>query len=104
MDYCCKNMHDFIKEDNGFNAEIYQDPDVLIVYIPKFDEYGIIIHDGGESSIEIGYCPWCGNKLPDSKRDLWFDELEKLGIDDFSKDNIPNDFKTNKWWKKLQKE
>ena len=49
----------------------------------------------------MGACTWCGNKLSNPKSDLWFSELEKLGIDDFSKDNIPNDFKTNKWWEKF---
>jgi hypothetical protein len=26
--------------------------------------YGLIVHDGGSSVIEISYCPWCGTKLP----------------------------------------
>lgn len=26
--------------------------------------YGIIVHDGGGSVIEIGFCPWCGAELP----------------------------------------
>lgn len=67
MSYCCDHMKNFTRKDNGYNAEIYQDPDVLIVYIPKFDEYGIIIHDGGESSKGIEFCPWCGDKLPTQK-------------------------------------
>ena len=25
--------------------------------------YGIPIHDGGSSIIEIKYCPWCGETL-----------------------------------------
>lgn len=25
--------------------------------------YGIPIHDGGSSIIEIKFCPWCGNKI-----------------------------------------
>ena len=95
MDYCCENMCNFTREDTGVNEEIYQNPDVLIVYIPKFDEYGIIIHDGGESSVQINYCPWCGNKLPVSKRDLWFEELEQMGMEDFDGENIPDNFKTD---------
>ncbi|MGL9730415.1 DUF6980 family protein [Enterococcus sp. DIV0756] len=39
----------------------------------------------------MNYC--CENKLPDSKKDLWFSELGKLEMDNFSKDNIPSDFK-----------
>jgi hypothetical protein len=25
--------------------------------------YGLYVHDGGSSVIEILYCPWCGKKL-----------------------------------------
>ena len=53
-------------------------PDVLLHYTPKFAEYGIIVHDGGSSVLGIDYCPWCGSKLPESKRDRWFEELQRL--------------------------
>jgi hypothetical protein len=26
--------------------------------------YGIIVHDGGSSVVEVQFCPWCGKKLP----------------------------------------
>jgi hypothetical protein len=38
-------------------------PDNLIDYRAKTNYYGIIIHDGGSSSIQIQYCPWCGKAL-----------------------------------------
>ena len=75
------------------------DSDDIIYYAPKFDEYGIVIHDSGESYIKIEYCPWCGKKLPESKRHLWFNELEKLGIDNPLETDIPDDFNSDKWWK-----
>jgi len=25
--------------------------------------YGLIVHDGGSSVIEIRFCPWCGSQL-----------------------------------------
>jgi hypothetical protein len=43
-------------------------PDALIGYSPKFDEYGLLIHDGGTSSLAIRFCPFCGAALPHSKR------------------------------------
>ncbi|YCA17088.1 hypothetical protein M1D72_05965 [Vibrio sp. AK197] len=46
----------------------------------------------------INYCPWCGVKLPESKRDLWFDTLEKLGFDDPTEQDIPEEFNTGKWY------
>ena len=45
------------------HKDIYECPDVLISYSEYNDEYGIIVHDGGSSSIAINYCPWCGSKL-----------------------------------------
>ena len=84
-----------------FNTpEEIDNPDAIIKYIPKFDEYGIPIYDGGTSMIGINYCPWCGTKLPDSKRDLWFDTLEKKKVNIDLEDEIPEEFKTSKWYKK----
>jgi hypothetical protein len=45
----------------------------------------------------IEFCPSCGKKLPESKRDLWFDEIEKLGIDPWSEE-IPEKYLGNKWY------
>lgn len=69
-----------------------------MIYIDKFDEYGIIVHDGGESFIGIQYCPWCGKKLPDSKREEWFRQLEKLGFDSPLEEDIPEKYKTGAWY------
>ncbi|WP_390629399.1 DUF6980 family protein [Bacillus litorisediminis] len=27
------------------------------------NDYSLIIHDGGSSSIGISFCPWCGTNL-----------------------------------------
>jgi Domain of unknown function (DUF6980) len=75
-------------------------PDSLIAYIPKYDEYGIIVHDGGSSIVEISFCPWCGARLPESKRDRWFDELEKRGVNPTS-DPIPPEFESDAWYTKV---
>ncbi|MCJ8167147.1 hypothetical protein MKJ04_20065 [Pontibacter sp. E15-1] len=72
-------MCDKLKE---FASEDFENIDTPILYVNKFNEYGIKIMDGGNSSIKIQYCPWCGERLPESKRDQWFDELESLGIND----------------------
>jgi hypothetical protein len=40
-----------------------------ILYVEKFGEYGIPVLDGGTSYIILDFCPWCGAKLPISKRD-----------------------------------
>lgn len=68
-----------------------------IVYVPKFREYGAKVLDGGTSFLEIKYCPWCGNKLPGSLRDEWFDRLDRLNIDP-AVDKIPENFLNDLWY------
>jgi hypothetical protein len=36
-------------------------PDALIELTDG--RYGLIVHDGGSSSIQINFCPWCGSPL-----------------------------------------
>jgi hypothetical protein len=74
-------------------------PDNLITYVSYADEYGIIIHDGGSSYIQIGFCPWCGTKLPESKQVLRVETMESSGHSPFD-DEIPEEFQTDEWWKK----
>ncbi|WP_216599869.1 hypothetical protein [Sphingomonas sp. AP4-R1] len=37
-------------------------PDALITELNG--GYGLMIHDGGSSVIDIAFCPWCGAGLP----------------------------------------
>jgi Domain of unknown function (DUF6980) len=79
----------------------YECPDVLIDYSPKFDEYGLIVHDGGSSSISINFCPWCRARLGPSERDEWFNRLASLGFDDPLAQEIPEDFRSDAWYRNL---
>ena len=97
--YCCEMMTAQLTHHCEIHADIFACPDALIVYKPQFDEYGIIIHDGGSASITIHYCPWCGTALPNSKRDRWFDELAALGFDDPGIQPIPAAFLTDAWYR-----
>ena len=50
----------------------------------------------------LGYCPHCGEKQPDLAL-LYEDALEEaLGKEfcDISEDEIPEEFKTDEWWRK----
>jgi hypothetical protein len=93
------NSHVLIASKKG--TDPYDYPDQVIVYSDKFDEYGLIIRDGGTSSYEINFCPFCGSKLPESKRDRWFDELEKLGHENpFDDESIPYAYKSSDWFRR----
>ena len=85
--FCCRRMESAIS-----------DPDLPVVYTAKFNEYGLKILDGGTSSLALIFCPWCGQKLPESLRDAWFDELERRSIDPYG-DDIPVEFSDERWYK-----
>jgi len=91
--HCCDLMDKFT-----------EDPRIGIGYSEKFREYYInLIHQPAVQG--VFFCPFCGDKLPLSLRDLWFEILEKnYKINDpWDEDQeklIPKDFETDKWWKK----
>jgi hypothetical protein len=77
---CCQELAKHLEED------------VYIQYISKFREVSIDIN-GSSARQVITFCPWCGNKLPSSLRDRWFEEGKNLI-------SIPVEFDTDIWWKK----
>lgn len=84
--FCCDNMRQNIEENS------------IMHYSKVFDEYGINIVEDNSSCILIDFCPWCGRKLPDSKRQEWFYELEKLGFENpLFEESIPENYKNEKW-------
>ncbi|MDN3353451.1 hypothetical protein [Actinomadura sp. DC4] len=78
------------------HADPYECADAVVVFIPKLQEYGLIVHDGGTSSLGIMFCPWCGKRLPESRRERWFAELESRGIDPWE-DDVPAEFQDERW-------
>ena len=85
---CCKEMLDNIQETACVN------------YNERFNEFTIACNDGTRSGVCLFFCPWCGKKLPESKRKRWFEHLEKMGFDAplFCED-IPEKYKTAEWWR-----
>lgn len=99
MKYCCDSMKYYLNFNCEIHSDVFECPEAMILYDEVFDEYGLIVHDGGRSKIEIQYCPWCGEKLPDSKRDRWIEELKNLGIDSPFEEQVPAIYRTSAWWK-----
>ncbi|TLZ53869.1 MAG: hypothetical protein E6K22_06700 [Gammaproteobacteria bacterium] len=60
---CCKAMRRQLLWSCDTHAQASQCPDALIRYFPKADVFGMLVHDGGTSFIEIRFCPWCGSEL-----------------------------------------
>ncbi len=88
LKFCCADMETHICETD------------IVQYIDVFDEYGIALPEDNVSFILLEYCPWCGKKLPESKRECWFNRLEEMGFEaPLSCEDIPEEYKTDKWWK-----
>ncbi len=87
--HCCEQMERHISEE-----------EVAIVYVPEFRVYGIKILDGGTSYQRIHYCPWCGQKLPESLRLRWFEIIRGLGFE-WGDPDIPAKYLSEAWWREI---
>lgn len=95
---CCTQLYRVVSRKCRRHRARFDCPDALVGYWPHYDEYGLIVHDGGSSMVLIFFCPWCGSKLPSSKRDRWFRELEAQGIEPGA-DPTPRQYRTDSWWR-----
>lgn len=86
MKHCCEELSEHISNE-----------ELGIVFWAKFREYGMRYLDGGSSIQQIRYCPWCGQKLPGSLRDRWFDRIEQMGYE-LGDPRIPEIFLSGKWY------
>lgn len=98
---CCQAMAQHLNWLCDQHEDAFDCPDALVWFNPKFQEYGLIIHDGGASIVTISFCPWCGRRLPESQRDRWFEQLENLGIDP-DNDDVPPEFQNDRWLRSSQ--
>ncbi len=95
--HCCEDMRREAERGCDQHSDRFDCPDCLIHYEPRFQEYGMIIHDGGTASCRIRFCPWCGARLPDSLRNKWFEEMQRRGIDP-AEGEVPEEFRSAAWW------
>jgi len=84
-DCCCEDMQKAISDDEH-----------PMYYSSAYEEYGIQLSSKFEYSI-LNYCAWCGAKLPESRRDVWFEELEEIKVDPWENE-IPVKYLSSSWW------
>jgi hypothetical protein len=95
-DYPCVHMAYHATFNCEKHINLYQCSDAPILYKEKWDEYSLGPRGGRGDEYVIYSCPWCGVNLPESKRNLWLDRLEELGIDPWT-DDVPKEYETNAW-------
>ncbi len=90
--FCCDMMERNVLGENDRKS--------LVHYSKRFDEY--TLPDSDTTGILLRFCPWCGKKLPASKRQRWFEELDALGIafSLFETEQVPPEYLSDAWWNK----
>lgn len=48
----------------------------------------------------FNFCPFCGEKLPKNLDKQWYRALKGLGFNEPDDEDIPEEFKSDEWWKK----
>ena len=94
MDYCCDVMQSHIELGE-------------FIYYPKHRCVCCFFRRRrrreGYGQRMLDFCPFCGTKLPYNLYNKYAEELEKaVGKEycDITEDEIPEEFKTDEWWKK----
>jgi hypothetical protein len=97
--HCCEHLREHVEFRCDDHPERASCGDYLIGWSETFDEYGVWIHDGpggaASSWLVIQHCPFCGARLPATRRDEWFDRLEANGLDP---EDAPDDLRRYGWW------
>ena len=69
--FCCNRMAQDLAHTCAAHPHRIDCPDAYIAEVRG--GFGLMVHDGGSSVIEIAFCPWCGAKL---------EKIEDLEVDD----------------------
>lgn len=99
-DFLCVHIAYYTTKTCIEHPNYYDCSDIIIHYNKHFDEYSIAPRGGRGDNIMISHCPWCGIELPASKRDLFFDTLDALGIN-YPEEDAPESLLKPKWWLSL---
>ena len=60
---CCEAMSLQLNWTCAIHTSPQECPDALIGHFRALGRYGLYVHDGGSSWVEIHFCPWCGARL-----------------------------------------
>lgn len=97
--YACVHLAYFVTAKCAEHEDPFDCPEAVVIYAPELDEYAIPVRTEKGSLIPISHCPWCGIELPQTKREEWLEELAKRGIDDPTTQEVPEEFRTDRWWR-----
>jgi hypothetical protein len=79
-----------------------------LIWVAQWNEYWVGVgadkpdyYEPGSrwERVAIAYCPWCGMRLPSSRRSEWYETLYSLGYDDPGEQDLPSQFESDTWWR-----
>jgi len=95
-DHCCARMTQQVNSFWPLAADALSgSTDQRIYWSSVFDEYGLICQPSAEI-LKIEFCPFCGAKLPQPRRDKWVERLRELGWKTWG-DPIPPGMLRHNW-------
>jgi hypothetical protein len=95
-EHCCAEMSEQANMSfPGAESPLLGSTDKRIYWSPVFNEYGLICQPSAEI-LQIHHCPFCGSRLPESRREKWFERLEKEDWKTWG-DPIPSELLSHDW-------
>jgi hypothetical protein len=74
-----------------------EDATAPVEYTPTFREFAVVCSPP-ETQYTFRWCPWCGEELPKSLREEFYEEIWALGLDD-DDDPLPAKYRSDAWWR-----
>ena len=94
--HCCAEMTSQVNTTSVLGASaLGGSTDQRVYWSPVFEEYGLLCQPSTEI-LRIQFCPFCGVKLPDSRRTEWLARLERTGWKEWG-DQIPQELLVHGW-------
>jgi hypothetical protein len=95
-DHCCRKMTEQVNMHwPEAESPLLGSTDQRIYWSPVFNEYGLICQPSPEL-LRIQHCPFCGQRLPDSRRAAWFERVSDTGWTTWG-DPIPDELLKYDW-------
>lgn len=67
--YPCVHLAYFVTRRCPEHPDPFDCPETIVLHEPVIDEYALPVRADGGSLVPITHCPWCGVRLPPSRRD-----------------------------------
>jgi hypothetical protein len=84
------------------------DDDVPVTHNPVVREWDLYVFPIGDperpgwregsNRQALWFCPFCGDRFPESLRDQYFERLRAIGVEPMD-DEVPVEFTSDRWWR-----